>query len=156
MSVQHLFNLKPPTEGVNFPDVPPGSPLYEAVQAVAPYLGRQILCPGCALVSKFLPDQPVSELDTAVLLANVLRTQNRLQLLTEAQSEAVLAKLPDAKNLHGRLLRIYTATAIQSGMINAPSSNPLLIPSFHTRAQTAVMLSKVQIKFNLPSVSPIN
>ena len=153
-SVQRLFDLKPPAQVKDFPDVPPGSPLYMAVQSVGPYLGRQILCFGCALISNFLPDEPASQLETAVLLTNVLRAENKVQLLTEAQAEAVLADVTDAKTLRGAPLRVYAATAIQAEIIKPPPANPFVLASFPSRAQTAVVLDNVQKTFKMPMVRP--
>src|SRR5438105_3978001 len=59
VSTQHMFNLPQPAHPINFSDVPPSSPIYAAVQAMVPYMGRHILCIGCALTTDFLPNQPV-------------------------------------------------------------------------------------------------
>jgi hypothetical protein len=41
VAVQKLFNLPRPTKEIYFADVPKGSPLYEAVEATAPFMDRR-------------------------------------------------------------------------------------------------------------------
>lgn len=153
VSMQHMFNLGHPAQTVDFTDIPPSSPLYSAVQAVAPFLGREILCFGCALISKFLPNVPVTRIEGAVLLTNILVAHKKLKLLSRAEAEPVLATLVDAKTLEGPL-RIYVATAIRNDVLTLPLSDHLDPHAVHSRAQTAVMLDRVQKKFMLPTVSP--
>jgi hypothetical protein len=151
-SVQHMFNLRRPANLANFPDIPPNSPLYSSVEAVAPFLGRQTLCFGCALISNFLPNEPVSRIESAVLLTNVLIAQKKFSLLSEAESEPVLIGIEDAKTFRGPL-RVYVATAIHNGVL--PLTAPhRLDPTLHTRAQTAVLLNNLQERFNLQKVEP--
>jgi hypothetical protein len=65
LALQRMFNLPESKEATAFTDVPLNSPLGSALRAIGPYLGRQILCPGCALGTNFLPDQPISNLNAA-------------------------------------------------------------------------------------------
>jgi hypothetical protein len=152
-SVQHMFNLRRPEQPANFTDIPPSSPLYASVEAVAPYLGRQTMCFGCALGSNFLPNEPVLQLESVILLTNVLRAQKMIRMLSKAEAEPVLAAIPDAKALRGAL-PVYVATAIHNGVLPLQSTNRLDPGALQTRAQTAVLLDNVQRKFNLQNVKP--
>jgi len=154
-AVQHMFGLKGVERKPTFTDVMPESPLYGTVEAVAPFLGRQTLCFGCALGSNFEPDEPVSQLESVVLLINVLRAQKKLTLLSEKQAAPVLAGFADAASLRGPL-RVYVATAIRNGLMKPTLPNRMNIAPSHTRAQTAVLLDSVQRKFRLPKVPPID
>ena len=151
-SVQRLFDLKSPAVATNFPDVPSMSPFYPSVEAVAPYLGRQILCFGCALKSTFLPEAPASELEFAVLVTNVLLAQKRLALVPGPEAEAVLTNVPNSGQLRGPLLRAYVATAIRAGIILPPKSDRLTSVTAFSRAQGAGMLNRVQNKFTITKV----
>jgi len=153
VSMQKMFNLTKPAQTVSFPDVPASSPIYAAVEAVAPYLRRQILCPGCALVENFLPNVPVSRVETAVIMTGILVAQNKVTLLTPAAAETALAPVTDVNTLHGPL-RVYVATALQSGVITLPAPNQLQPAAQPTRADTATLLDTVQKKFSLPQVQP--
>jgi hypothetical protein len=153
VSVQHMFNLGRPAQPAKFTDISPTSPLYSSVEAVAPFLGRQTLCFGCALISKFLPDELVSRIEGAVLLTNVLIAHRKVSLLSQAETEPVLATLVDANTLRGPL-RVYVATAIRNGVLMLPAPNQLDPYAVYSRAQTAVLLDSVQSKFMFPQVSP--
>jgi hypothetical protein len=153
VSMQHMFNLKRPAQPVDFTDIPPSSPLYSAVQAVAPFLGRETLCFGCALISKFLPNEAVSRVEEAVLLTNILLAHKKFGLLSKAEAEPVLAALADANTLKGPL-RLYVATAIRNDVLTLPAPNRLDPHAVHSRAQTAVTLDRVQKEFRLQPVSP--
>jgi len=153
VSLQHMFNLGRPAKSVEFTDIPASSPLYASVQAVAPFLGRQILCFGCALSLKFGPDEPVSRIEGAVLLTNILLAHKKFNLLSRAEAEPVLATLEDANSLKGPL-RIYVATAIKNDVLTLSAPNRLNPNALHSRVQTAVTLDRVQRKFMVPPVSP--
>jgi hypothetical protein len=153
LSLQHMFNLGRPAKPVEFADIPASSPLYSSVQAVAPFLGRQILCFGCALSLNFLPDEPVSPIEGAVLLTNILLAHKKFNLLSRAEAEPVLATLEDANVLKGPL-RIYVATAIRNDVLTLSAPGQLKPNTQYSRAQTAVTLDRVQRKFMFPPVSP--
>jgi hypothetical protein len=153
VSVQHMFNLPKPAQAVTFSDVPSSSSIFTAVQAIAPFQGRQILCSGCALGSTFGPNEPVTRAETAVLLTGILIAQKKVALTSPAEAESALAKVPDANELRGPA-RLYLATALQSGVITLTSASKLDPASQRTRADTAVLLDSVQKKFAIPQVRP--
>lgn len=148
VSVQRMFTLKPATQRPFFSDIGPDSPIFTAVQAVAPYLGRQILCPGCALGSKLLPRRAATRAQAAVILTKVLMAESRLQLLGSGETDAVLARTTDAGKIP-LSARPYIATAIRVDLI-APHRDGTISPgSALTRADTAVLLENVQRHFRL-------
>jgi hypothetical protein len=146
-AVQHMFALK--SQQVTFTDIPANSTLHASVTAVAPFLGRQLLCPGCALISKFLPNEPVSPVERSVLLINVLRARGTLQILDAGTAEKALANIDNAVALRGPL-RLYIATAVQNGLLTAQE----LHSAPDTRARTAAQLDAMQERFKLPRVAP--
>jgi len=151
-AMQRLFALKPPAVARNFPDIPSKSPQYTAVEALAPYLGWEILCPGCALRGDFLPEAPMSTLEAAVPVLNILLAQNKVVLLKGDQAEAVVKSVPDSARLRGPLLRSYAATAISAGIVSrfAIERGRLTL----TRAQAATMLDHVQTKCGIDKARP--
>jgi hypothetical protein len=153
VSMQHMFNLPVPTRKVNFTDVPTSSPIYKAVEAVAPFLGRQMRCFGCALGSTFGPNEPVTRLEMAVTITNILIANKKIALLSPSAAEAALKDMPDTAALRGPV-RVYAATALQEGIIARTSSNELAPALQVTRANLAVQLDHIQKKFNIPHVQP--
>jgi hypothetical protein len=148
VSVQRMFALKPSTQRPFFSDIGSDSPIFTAVQAVAPYLGRQILCPGCALASKLLPDRAATRAQAAVILTKILMAESKLQLLGSGETDAVLARSTDAGKIP-LSARPYVATAIRADII-APHRDGTISPnSALTRANTAVLLDNVQRHFRL-------
>ena len=151
VSVQKMFGLSAPAEKTTFTDVPANSPIYAAVQAVAPYLGRQIQCFGCQLGSTFGPNQPAPRLLAAVTLVNILVSQKKIELVSSAAAETALSGVADAATLRGPV-RVYVATAMQQGVLTLTSQHAIAALSPISRADTAVQLDTVQRKFNVPLV----
>lgn len=150
-SVQKMFNLAVPAQKTNFTDVPAGSSIYNAVEAVAPYLGRELICFGCQLGTNFGPNEPASRVVTAVTLVNVLLAQKKVELLTPDAAETALANVSDAAQLRGPA-RVYVATALQQGVLSLTADHAIAGLSPVTRANIAVQLDSVQKKFNVPLV----
>lgn len=151
VSIQKMFGLPAPAHKTAFTDVPAGSPVYNAVQAVAPVWGRQLICFHCQLGTTFGPNQPASRLLTAVTLTNILVARRKVALMAPGSAEAVLRGIPDAEQLQGPV-RAYVATALQQGILSLTPQHAIegLLPM--TRAATAVQLDTAQKKFNLPRV----
>jgi len=151
-SVQHMFKLGPPAKPVTFTDIPPTSSFYSSVEAVAPFLGRQMLCFGCALISNFLPSEPTSRIEATVLLTNILVSRQKVSLISPAEVDSVLGPLTDVNQLRGPV-RAYIATAIRNDIVTLAAPNLLDPYARISRAQTASMLDLVQRKFMIPPVS---
>lgn len=154
VSVQHMFDLPQPPKPINFSDVPPSSPIHAAVQAMVPYMGRHILCFGCALATNFLPNQPVSRAISAVTLVRILMAQKKISLLTMMEADEVLRNVEEAKTLPPPS-RPYFATAIRSGILALSPEHKIEPAREHSRANMAVLLDHVQKKFNVPRVRPV-
>jgi S-layer homology domain len=153
VSAQKLFALRPPAERAVFTDVGTGSPYYSAIQAIAPYLKRQLLCPGCALGTKLLPNQPLSRAQAMVILVSILHSENKLALLSPQQSEEALRGVADAGEIPAPV-RPYVATAIKSELLPL-TSKKLIDPGLEvSRAEIAVFLHGTQTKMKLPFVRP--
>lgn len=151
VSVQRLFNLGQPAQATEFADVPPGSSLYTAIQSVAPYMGRLLLCSGCALTKSLLLTQPISRAQVTMIMAQVLVAQGKIALPTAAQTAAALANVADA-NLIPPPARPYFAAGVQGGIVALQPGNRIALGIAHTRAEVAVMLDGAQKRFSIPQL----
>jgi len=148
-SIQQMFNLPVPAQKLDFPDVPTSSPNYMAVQAIAPYLGRQIRCPGCALTSTLGPNEPVSRLEAAIVLTNILIAQKKVVFVSPEAADKMLAGR--AEEMRGPL-GVYVATAIQNGILQTVTDAREAGVKFN-RANLATLLDNVQKKFSIPQAT---
>jgi hypothetical protein len=152
IAMQRMFKLPRASRSVDFSDVAPNSPIYAALQALEPYLGRQILCFGCALGTNFLPNQAISSAEMIFIMTRILTGQNKLQLLNSADAYSVLAGRSDTSQLSPPS-RVYFATAIRNGILIG-AENRIALPSEVTRADAALFLDRIQRKFDIPRVQP--
>ena len=67
IALQRLFNLPQPRNPVKFSDVHPTDALYPAVEAVEPYMDKQVPCPGCDIGTKFSPEKQCRERNRLLL-----------------------------------------------------------------------------------------
>jgi hypothetical protein len=151
IALQKMFQLPPPARPVVVTDVSPDDPLYSAVQAAQPYLGRQLLCPGCALISNFLRNLPITAGEQTIALVRVLVARNRVQLLSPAETAAALADVKDSASAP-RLAAPYFATALKSGLLTLGPDKTLRLTTTPTRLNVAVTLDALQQKFAIPAV----
>ncbi len=150
IALQRLFNLRQPGNPV-FSDVHPTDALYTAVEAVAPYMDKQVPRPGCDIGTNFSPEKPVSRGQSAVTLVRILVAQNKLQLVSDAQSDKIFFSVPDGADLPKRT-RPYIATAIQAGILNCCAGNTIQTTQLVTRADTAETLNNTQPRFDISPV----
>jgi hypothetical protein len=155
VSMQRLFALTASPRQVRFSDVPPGSPYYQAAQAVGPYLGRQMLCFGCALSTRLLPDQPITNELATVTLVGVLHSRNALQLIEPGRAETLMAPASQAHQLSPQA-RIYLATAMAAGITQPTSITAAERARGPSRAELALTFDRVQARFNLPQAHSPN
>jgi hypothetical protein len=153
IAMLHMFKLPRTAHPTEFSDIPLESPLHGALEAVEPFLGRQLLCFGCALGKNFMPRQAISSAETAFTLVRILTAQNKLQLLSPVEIDSVLAKVSDASQL-SRPSRVYFATAIRNGILSLGPDNKMDLTREQTRAGAAVLLDRVQQTFDVPRVNP--
>lgn len=151
VALQRLFNLPQPSKFIKFSDVHPADAIYAAVEAVAPYMDKQVPCPSCDLGSAFLPNKAVSRAQWAITVVRVLVAQNKLQLLGEEQSNKVLASVPDVRDVP-KGARAYIATAIDSDVIECCVGNAIAVDQIPSRADAAEALNNIQKRFNLSPV----
>lgn len=152
VSVQKLFDLPAPAHPVDYLDVSPDSPFHAAVQAVSPYLGRQMRCFGCQLTTSLGPNEPVSRLEAVITLTNILVAQNKVALVDAQAAEPLLRQVRGADDSRGPL-RLYVATAIQSHILLPTAANSLAPDRPFTRADLAALLDRVQRNFHVPQRS---
>ncbi len=151
IALQKLLNPPPvpkTAEAVGFPDIQLGTPLEEAVRAVAPYWNRQILCFGCALGSNFLPEQTPSRSEVAVLLVSILLAQHRVQLVGDAERDRLLSSGRGASDLVP-LARTYVATALKYRLVTLGPANDADLASPIRRGEFAVQLYDIQQRLHL-------
>jgi chitobiase/beta-hexosaminidase-like protein len=141
--LQRTFNLPQPANPHVFPDVVPTDSYYGAVEAIAPFMHTQALCPGCQLNRNFFPGQPVLQAVSTLTIMGILSDSGKIQLLNAKDSDAVLANISDAKTLP-LPARPYFATAIKHGMISLGEGNSIQAGRAHTRSEMVTLLIKIQ------------
>jgi S-layer homology domain len=153
IAIQHMFSLPRAPGGLNFTDVPASGPLNDAVKAVEPYLGRQMLCFGCALPTNLMLGDPVSRAEATLIITRVLIAQKKLQVLNQTETDSVLAGVPDSGQLSPPA-RPYFATAILNGIMPSGPQRRIAPEMEVSRANAAIFLDSVQRQFNIPEVKP--
>lgn len=151
IALQKMFQLPPPDQPVVLTDVSPDDPLFSATQAAMPYLGRQLLCPGCALGTNFVPDHPITLGEQTLALARLLVARKKLQPASAAEAATALAGIKDAGSVP-RLAAPYFAAAIESGLLTVNPDKTLQLATEQTRVNAATALDAVQQKFAIPAV----
>ncbi len=147
--LQKQYNLSPPSQPLNFPDVPSSRPDYAAIQASAVFMNAQLLCPTCYLRPQFYPDEPIYRDISTLALLRILIANGKVQLLSAPDSAAVLAQVPDSKNLP-LVSRPYFATAIKIGLLPLREGSPIRPSPLQTSHDTTATFDFVEKKFNLP------
>ncbi|MHB9144512.1 MAG: S-layer homology domain-containing protein [Symbiobacteriia bacterium] len=137
--MQRVFQLPSPAQVSLFSDVKADDWEYSAVQAVAPYM------PGVS-DSQFAPARSFDRANVAAVLVKILSAQGRLVLLDAADARTVLAKVPDAGSIAPEL-QPFVATAIQNKILLGLPDGRFDPTGILTRAQTAVLLHRVQTDF---------
>jgi hypothetical protein len=148
-ALQRLFNLPAPPRPMKFSDVQQGDVAYTAIEAVAPYMDKQVPCPGCDIGAKFSPDAHVSRAESAITLVRILVAQNKLQLVSDAESDKVLSTVSDSQDVPKRT-RPYIATAIKAGILECCGGNTMEAAQLLTRHAAAETLDRVQRSFDIP------
>lgn len=146
--VKQAFPLRLPAQSMNFPDVSPHDPDYQAIQTVAPFMNSQVLCPGCQLNLNFFPDQPVTRAISTITLVRIVLANGRMQLLGNSESEDVLAQVKDAGDLPMASRPLF-ATAIRFGILTLTSENTIRGSDGHPKTEMIFLLDKMRRQFNL-------
>jgi len=153
--VRRMFILEPPDHTLVFPDVTQKDTFYPAVQAVAPFMNMQLLCPGCALSGVFTPGKPVTRAESTIVLVRILVAQKKVQLLNGGDADGILAGVADVKSMSSPARR-YFATAIKSGLVTLGKERIFQPGLQHRRADTALLLDRVQKNFSIPVAPRFN
>lgn len=151
-ALQRLFDLPAPNQKFVFPDVAQNSPSYDAIQAVAPFLGRQIRCPGCALTTTIGIDQPIDRVEAAVAVTGILLAQRKITVVSPARARQLLPSATYSAP-HSRPLQLYLATAVNAGVLRSSAAAVSQTPAKFTRVDLALMLEGVQTRYKIRSRS---
>ena len=145
-SAQEKLRLAPPGYPVVFDDLRPNDPNYAAAQAIYPFLHRQLLCPECALDSKFFPRGALTRAQAAVVLVSILTEQERTNLLTPEQTAGVLENVPDADTISA-FAQPYIATALSDGILRLDRDNMIHPAQPYSRVEMAAAFDTIQRRF---------
>ena len=145
--LQQQFSLPQPNRPAIFPDLPPSAAMYSAVQAAAPFMNGQVMCPGCQLNTNFFGNDPVTRVTVTVALVRILVARNSLRLLSREESERVLASFPDGHSLP-LAGRVYFASAISSGIMSIPPGQAINPRAVYTSQEMPAMLARIRKQFN--------
>jgi S-layer homology domain len=145
-TAQEKFRLVQPTYPIAFDDLRPNDPDYAAAQAVYPFLHRQLLCPECALDSRFSPQTALTRAQAAVVLVSVLTARERISLLSPEQTADALADVPDAESVSA-FARPYIATAVAAGILTLDTSNMIRPAQPYSRTEMNTAFETIQRRF---------
>jgi hypothetical protein len=145
-TAQEKFRLAQPSYPIAFDDLRPSDPNYAAAQAVYPFLHRQLLCPECALDSRFAPSNALTRAQAAVVLVGILTEQERTSLLTPEQTADTLADVPDADAV-SVFARPYIATALADGILVLDAGNMVRPAQPYSRTEMTAAFETIQRRF---------
>jgi hypothetical protein len=144
---QEKLRLVQPSYPIAFDDLRPSDPNYAAAQAVYPFLHRQLLCPECALDSRFSPKNALTRAQAAVVLVSILTEQERTSLLTPEQTADTLANVPDADAVSD-FARPYIATAVADGILTLDIGNMVHPGEPYSHSEMAAAFDTIQRRFS--------
>ena len=145
-AAQEKFRLAQPSYPIAFDDLRPNDPNYAAAQAVYPFLHRQLLCPECALDSRFSPRNALTRAQAAVVLVSILTEQERTSLLTTEQTTDALANVSDAESV-SVFARPYIATAVADGILALDTGNMVRPAQPYSRIEMNAAFETIQRRF---------
>ena len=145
-AAQEKLRLAQPNYPIAFDDLRPNDPNYEAAQALYPFLHRQLLCPECALDSRFSPKNALTRAQAAVVLVSILTEQERTRLLTPEQAADALANVPDVESV-SVFARPYVATAVADGILTLENSDMVRPAQPYSRTEMNAAFDTIQLRF---------
>ncbi len=151
--IQRQFGLPQPNPAINFGDVKPGDPIYPAVEAIAPHLRRQLLCPGCHLSTFFFPTAPISRGEVAVIFVSILLEERKVQLPSLAEANLFLNDMADANDLP-KTARQYIVAAIKNKVLNLQAGRRIDGYQPYSQSDMNGSLATIQQRFSTPPKSP--
>jgi chitobiase/beta-hexosaminidase-like protein/S-layer family protein len=146
---QTSFQLPPPQQTVDYPDLPSTDANYAAIQAAAPFMNLQILCQGCMLSKNFGPDLQVSRAGYTISVIRILVSRNQLQLVNIVETNKILVGVADVNDIPAAA-RAYFATAIKYGIVSVNSDKKILPQSGFTRQELASQVERLGKQFGVP------
>ena len=149
--MQRMFGLTASRQSVAYSDIGPQSKIYGAVNAVAPYMNFQPLCPGCLLSTQFSPGEKMTRGQVALVMVRILGAKSKVAPLSDAEMRDVLQATPDAKNWPPAA-RPYFAVAVKNDLLPSQPDRSFAPRLAVTRAQAAVAADGVQQRFSIPAV----
>ena len=151
-SLQEHFNLRQPTHPIAFTDVAPNDTDYAAIEAIGPFLNRTALCPGCMMSANFGPNNPLNRAQAAIVFVSILIANQKIQLLTVADADNVLAGVPDANRLPVTARRAI-ATAIKTGVLTLQPSRTIQANQPYSLSDMKTAFNTIQKQFNFPPMA---
>lgn len=151
--IQRQFDLPQPSPAISFGDVIPGDPIYRAVEAMAPHLHRQLLCPGCHLRTYFFPNVEISRAEVAVIFVSILLGEHKVQLPTLAQADLFLSDVADAKDVP-KTARQYIVAAFKNNLLNLQAGHRIAGYQPYSQEDMNGSLATIQQRFSIPPKSP--
>jgi hypothetical protein len=145
-TAQEKLQLAQPSDPIAFDDLRPNDPNYAAAQAVYPFLHRQLLCPECALDSRFSARNALTRAQAAVVLVSILTEQERTSLLTPEQAADALADVPDAESV-SVFARPYIATAVTDGILVLDTGNMARPAQLYSRTEMSAAFETIQRRY---------
>jgi hypothetical protein len=137
------LRIPPPAAPTFYADVKPDHPAFAAIQAISPFLNRQVLCPNCLLTAIYGVDQPETRGAAAVVLVAWLLAGRYTELASTAETESALARVRDRPSL-SPLARRYMATALREGLLAPRQGNLLQSQEPVTSAELQAALVRAQ------------
>lgn len=147
--LQKQYHLPPPATPLTLPDVNANRPDYAAIQASWTLMNTQMLCPTCQLRPQFYPDDAIYREGSSLAIVQVLLASGKIPLLGGRQSDAVLARVPDASKLSA-MARPYIATAINAGILPLSGGNTIQPARLQTQQDVLAIFEIIQRKFDFP------
>jgi hypothetical protein len=145
-TAQEKFRLAQPSYPIAFDDLRPNDPNYAPAQAVYPFLHRQLLCPECALDSRFSPQNALTRAQAAVVLVGILTSREQISLLSPEQTADALADVPDADAV-SVFARPYIATALAEGILILDSANMVHPAQPYSRTEMKAAFDRMERRF---------
>ena len=152
-AIRRQFDLPQPSPAISFGDVKPGDPIYPAAEAIAPYMHRQLLCPGCHLSPYFSPTGEISRAEAAVIFVSILITEHKVRLPTLAEANTFLSNVADVKD-SPKTARQYIVAAIENRLLTLNAGQRIDGDQPYSQTDMNVALAEIQHTFRVPPNSP--
>lgn len=151
--IAQRFHLPPPKQELPYSDVTRQDPRYGALQAAGLFMDYQVMCPHCQLATLFVPDRALTRAVSTLALVRILVVEQRIRLLTPAESERELGNVRDVGEIPAAA-RPYFATALANGILKVGAGNSIQPGKLDTQEELNAVLDDIQKRFTSPSGRP--